>query len=102
MEEHGVTAMSRRSMTSAARSEATFPIRVNVVVPRDGLGKLIEEIGSWLNREIGPGRYGQAPAPMLGGNATGFHFLSLEEATRFLAAFPELEMAVGALDVFKS
>lgn len=89
--------MSRRSMSTAARTEAIFPIRVKVAVPRNGFGKQIEEIGSWLNREIGPGRYGQAPAPMLGGDASGFHFVCLDDAARFLAEFPELKMAVRDL-----
>lgn len=94
--------MSRRGMSTAVRVEATFPIRVKVAVPRNGFGKQIEEVGAWLNREIGPGRYGQAPTPMLGGDAAGFHFVCLADAARFLAAFPELEMAIGALDALKS
>ena len=102
MSEQGVVVMSRRSMPTAARIEATFPVRVKVAVPKNGLGRQIEEIGSWLNREVGPGRYGQAPAPMLGGDAAGFHFVCLEDATRFLAAFPELKMAVGVLAAPKS
>lgn len=84
-------------MSTAMRVEYSFPIRVKVAVPRNGFGKQIEEIASWLKREIGEGRYGQAPAPMLGGSAAGFYFLNIEDATQFLAAFADLEMAATTL-----
>ena len=85
--------MSRRSQTSAAIADRTFPVRIKIVIPPTGLGRAIEDADRWLLREIGAGNYGQGPASAIGYDASAWHFRSLADAKRFLDAFPELDLA---------
>ena len=86
--------MSRRSQSSATIADRTFPVRIKIEIPPNGLGQLIEEVDRWLLRELGAGNYGQGPASAIGYDASAWHFRSLADAQRFLDAFPELDLAM--------
>jgi len=87
-----ISKMTRRSMSTAARIEATYPIRIKILVPPTGLGQLVSEINQWLNENVGKGKWGSAPATHLGGNAVGYHFDAIDDAVRFVEAFPQLQL----------
>ena len=66
------------------------------VVPNGGLGGISDRMHSWLNEQLGPLRYAWGPAhSMACRQATAYYFRTLDDAQRFVAAFPELEIADG-------
>jgi hypothetical protein len=77
--------MTRRSTPRAKVDDWAFPIRLRVVVPELGFGQRIDVYHAWL-RALGADQYAWW------GNGT-LYFRALETAERFLAAFPELELA---------
>lgn len=89
--------MPRRSTPRKLQVDTAFPVRVKIRVPPDGLGMLLDECFRWLNENVGTERFAQAATGSLGGCATAFYFLTVEDAQRFLDAFPVLELADGTL-----
>jgi len=99
--------MSRRSTPQKETDDRAFPVRLFILVPLPGFGLLLghdpDSIYGWLDREVGRGNY----AMHGGGRALvdgpsirdqmGFYFRHPEAASRFLAAFPTLEIADGTM-----
>ena len=88
--------MSRRSVSSAAEADRRFPVRIKIAIPSTGLGTLLVEMEMWLDRELGREGHGKSPATAIGTDATAYHFQDLDDAHRFLAAFPTLRLASPA------
>ena len=76
--------MLRRSPPRKLQIDTAFPVRVKIRVPPNGLGMAFEECFKWLNESVGSDRFTQAATASLGGSATAFYFLCLEDALRFL------------------
>jgi hypothetical protein len=85
--------MVQRSRRQKDIDDRAFPIRVKVKVPPNGLSIEMSRIMAWLRDEIGWHDCAQHPAPAIDGNAIGFHFRRIEDAARFLDAFPLLQLA---------
>lgn len=81
--------MSRRSMSPAARAEYAYWVRLRYEVPPGGLGMRKSDILAWINANVTQG--GEVhPAKVLGGSGIAVYLHSLEDATAFAAAFPDL------------
>lgn len=87
--------MPRRSAPRKLIDDTAFPVRVKIRVPPNGLGMLLDECLRWLNVNVGHQRYSHASTTSLGGNATAFYFVEVNDALRFVDAFPMLELADG-------
>lgn len=85
--------MNRRSTCSAKRDDDAFPIRIKLAVPAEGLGKRLDEVNAWLRLSLPRDAYAVHSARMIGGSAMALHFMSLANATSFLAAFPDMPLA---------
>ena len=55
----------------------------------------MQRIASWLTSDLGPGRYAWHAAQSIGTAATAIYFTNADDAQRFVAQFPELELADG-------
>lgn len=91
--------MSRRSTPQSKVDDRAFPIRVKVAVPGTGLGPRLNAYHQWLGAELGPGEYAQHATTATGTDATAFYFREIETARAFLAAFPDIVLADGTLQV---
>ena len=87
--------MSRRTRAQHKSDDLAFPVRVKFAVPRDGLGAISGRMYFWLREELGPGRYAVHNALAISTQAIGVYFISLEDAQRFVASFPEMVIADG-------
>ena len=93
--------MVRRSTPQRDIDERAFPVRVLILVPKEGFGLLLGSdlttINSWLDREVGRGDYAHHSGGSFGGarERTAFYFRGPDDASRFLQAFPRLELADG-------
>ena len=89
--------MVRRSESQFKINDRAFPIRVKFVVPPGGMRTL--EVGisihEWLQRELDHLAWAWGPAHSIARQATAYYFRSLDDAQRFVAAFPQLELADG-------
>jgi hypothetical protein len=56
---------------------------------------VLDDCFRWLNNNVGSERFSQAATGTLGGNATAFYFLCLEDARRFMETFGDLKLADG-------
>lgn len=86
--------MARRSTTSAKRDDDAFPIRVKLAVPPDGLGKRLDEMQAWLRSSLPREAYAVHSARMVSGSAMAVHFIGIDDAAAFLAAFQDVPLAV--------
>ena len=96
--------MVRRSTPQREIDDRSFPVRVFVATPKEGFGVLLgagdRTTDTWLDREIGRGNHAKHGA---GGRTIGarefvsYYFRSPADAVRFLAAFPQLELADGTV-----
>lgn len=100
--------MTRRSTPQHVTDEKAFPVRLFILVPLEGFGPLLglspDAIHPWLDREIGRGNYavhaGGRVAVQSGlRDKTAFYFRHPDHAARFLAAFPQLELADGTTSI---
>jgi hypothetical protein len=89
--------MPRRSTPRKLQVDTAFPVRIKIRVPPHGLGMVLDDCYKWLNDNVGSDRFSQAATASLGGSATAFYFLCLEDALRFVDALPILELADGTL-----
>ena len=89
--------MVRRSTPQKKKDDDAFPIRVKIVIPPFGFGQTYDEIEFWLRSEIGRGNYARHAARSYPKDASAFYFRSIEDARRFLAAFPALELRDGTI-----
>lgn len=87
--------MNRRTRAQHKTDDLAFPVRVKFAVPWNGLGAISSRLQQWLSEELGPGRYASHTAMAISTQAIGVYFVSLEDAQRFVAAFPEMEIADG-------
>ena len=89
--------MPRRSTPRKLQVDTAFPVRIKIRVPPHGLGMVLDDCFRWLNDNVGAERFAQAATGSLGGSATAIYFLCLEDALRFVDAFPGLELADGTM-----
>jgi hypothetical protein len=87
--------MSRRTTPSTKRDDDRFPIRIKLAVPPDGLGKRLDEMQAWLRDNLPRDGYAVHSARMVGGSAMAVHFLAIDDAAAFLAAFPDTPLALA-------
>lgn len=94
--------MVRRSESQFKINDRAFPIRVKFVVPPGGMRTM--EVGisvhEWLRRELEHLAWAWGPVHSIAGQATAYYFRSLNDAQRFVAAFPQLELADGVRSPF--
>ncbi|MEO7551183.1 MAG: hypothetical protein ABIT09_08600 [Croceibacterium sp.] len=88
--------MAGRSKAWYTAADREYPIRVKFVVPSGGL-RAAEAGGTlddWLHAHLGPKMWNWGPAELSAGRqACAYYFRRLEDAHRFIAAFPGLELA---------
>lgn len=90
--------MVRRSSSRFKVDDLAYPIRVKFVVPEGGMQGLSGRVEAWLNAELAPSAWSWGPAHSTGcRQATAYHFRSLSDAQRLVAAFPELQLADGVV-----
>lgn len=93
--------MTQRSTPQQKIDDRSFPVRMFLVVPSSGFGRLFAvhpgSIFEWLDREVGRGDYahhGGGPREYgLARHKVAFYFRHPAAAARLLEAFPELELA---------
>ena len=77
-------------------ADRQFPIRVKFVLPEGGLYKLGLDPDQWLRANLGPAMWHWGPADSnVGRQTTAYYFRRLEDAERFIAAFPQMALADG-------
>jgi hypothetical protein len=86
--------MSRRTTSSAKRDDDAFPVRLKFAVPPDGMGKRLDEINAWLRSNLPQNSFAVHGGRTIGGSALAVYFLGLDDAGGFLAAFPDLRLAL--------
>jgi hypothetical protein len=89
--------MTRRSTPQSKKDDLAFPVRVKFAVPGCGISSIHDTLGQrmleWLQRELPPGDHAWHSALSLGTNATAIYFRRVQDALRFVEAFPEFELA---------
>ena len=85
--------MTLRNARRRNLDDKTFPLRLKVRVPPEGLGQVLRDALLWLDAEVGRTAYAHHPAETLGGYAAAFYFRRPEDLAAFLAAFPHLQLA---------
>lgn len=88
--------MARRSTSRSKVDDATFPIRVRLVVPETGFGTRIDVMLAWL-RALPDDFYawhsgGSGGSAWAVRDAVYVYFRSIDHAHGFVHAFPELEL----------
>ena len=83
-EEHGMPGNARDLITAAERS---FPIRIRIGVPPDGLGRRLTEMTAWLDENCGANGWAMTPSGMRGvlNDAPSIYFLDAVLASAFVA-----------------
>lgn len=93
--------MVRRSTPQAQIDDRHYPVRVLILVPREGFSQFEAaghgNIYSWLDDNVGRGHYaihggGRHPALEIR-DRMALYFRHPAPAARFMAAFPALELA---------
>lgn len=85
--------MSSRTRAQSITDELAFPLRVVFRVRPFGLGKLYDQMHAWLADELGRGHYASHGATAMGGDVAAVYFRTTEDTQRFVASFPDLELA---------
>lgn len=85
----------RRTTPAAKSDDSKFPVRLKFDVPPTGLGAETDRAQDWLLANVGSGRFAVHNAPSLGSDAMAVHLLNVEDAMRFVAAHPNLELGGG-------
>ena len=85
--------MTLRNARRRNLDDKSFPLRLKVRVPPEGLGQVLRDALQWLDAEVGRTAYAHHPAKTLGGYAAAFYFRRPEDLAAFLAAFPQFELA---------
>lgn len=85
--------MARRSTSQFRIDDRAYPIRVKVYVPSGGMRSLDSEPEVWLRDNLDHLAWAWGPAPGIGDQVTAYHFRRLDDAQRFVAAFPHLRLA---------
>lgn len=90
--------MVRRSTSQFKIDELAYPIRVKFCVPERGMSALGmgNPTHEWLSANLAPYAWAWGPAHSIGcRQATAYYFRSIDDAQRFVAAFPQLDLADG-------
>lgn len=85
--------MTRRPNPARDLAEKTWPIRVCVRVPEAGFSGAGIDPHRWLIKELGREGHAIHSAGRMGKDCAAVYFKTIEDAARFLAAFPSLELA---------
>lgn len=84
--------MTRRTAPAAKRDDDAFPVRIKLSVPPEGLGTTLDAITAWLRGNLPREAFACHSARTIGGSAMAVYFLGIEDAGRFLAAFPNVAL----------
>lgn len=87
--------MTRRTTPTAKRDDDAFPVRIKLAVPPEGLGTTLDTIMAWLRGNLPREAFACHSARTVGGSAMAVYFLGIEDAARFLTAFPSVHLAPG-------
>lgn len=60
---------------------------MRVKVPEEGFGRQLDEMYTWLDREIGRGKYDESSDTQPGHDAVSFYFADPQSALNFFSAF---------------
>jgi hypothetical protein len=91
--------MVRRSTPQRDVDDRAFPVRLFVVVPDYGFGRLFDKIQDWLDGEVGRGEYAWHSGGAHGWKSrSALYFRHPAQAAALLAAIPELEISDGTLE----
>ena len=68
-------------------AERTFPVRIRIAVPPDGLGRRHPQITAWLDENFGSDRWAMTPSGMRGvlNDAVSIYFADTTLASAFVA-----------------
>jgi len=92
-----------RSTPQRTIDDRAFPIRLKIVVPRGGLGNVLNEMIVWLQDNLPRGDFAQRSGGWVGTvDSAAFYFRSLDDAQRFRARFPALQLADGTVGSYDS
>ena len=86
--------VARRSTPSAKRDYDAFPIRIKFAVSADGMGRDLDAMLAWLRTNLPRQACAIHSARSIGGDAMAVHFLTIDDAVRFLESFPDVPLAV--------
>jgi hypothetical protein len=83
-EEHVMPGNPREMITTAER---TFPLRIRIAVPSEGLGRRHTQITTWLDENCGSDRWAITPSGMCGvlNDAVSIYFADATLASAFVA-----------------
>ena len=90
--------VKRRNDPRFKKDDLEYPIRVKFVVPQGGMSTFATDrrLDEWLSDNLGPKMWSWGPAHSSGcRQAAAYYFRLMEDAQRFIAAFPRLELADG-------
>lgn len=75
--------------------EKHFPIRVRILIPGEGLGKTLDKLDAWLDKNVGRRNYGvNADTVIFGQHAMSIYLKDARAAADLVETF-DLELAVG-------
>ena len=85
-------------------AERTFPVRIRIAVPPEGLGQRHPQITAWLDENCGSDRWAMTPSGMCGvlNDAVSIYFADATLASAFVArwcAGYRVEIAEGVFRV---
>ncbi|GHC65652.1 hypothetical protein [Neogemmobacter tilapiae] len=90
--------MVQRTPPQYKTDDAAFPVRLYIVVPGDGLGKLMDVIYDRLVRELGRGEFAWHSGGAYGAqNRAAIYFRHPAAAAALLEAIPEIKIADGTM-----
>ena len=73
--------------TQAVLAERFFPVRVRVLVPRDGFGMQLDRFCAWLDAHVGKNNYWIGSDAARGRDTALFYFADVDAARSFLDRF---------------
>jgi hypothetical protein len=88
----------RRAQPWYKEADRQYPIRLKFVVPSSGMQAMENDrtLADWLQAHLGPAMWNWGPADSNACRQTvAYYFRRMEDARRFLAAFPQLQLADG-------
>ena len=85
-------------------AERTFPVRIRIAVPQEGLGRRHAQITAWLDENCGADRWAMTPSGMRGvlNDAISLYFGDATLASAFVARWcvgAKVETAGGVFQV---
>lgn len=87
--------MVKRTRSQFKTDDLAFPIRLKLAVPPGGMRSLDVDTHAWLKENLAPLAWAWGPAQGIGTAAAAYYFRDIEDARRFIAAFPQLALADG-------